>query len=78
MHQDGLDAAAISGARGFSQFTEPRSLVAVLNCETYSEKLESFLLDGLKLFPIDLRGKSVLLKPTLWRTFPAPSIRIRS
>jgi uncharacterized protein (DUF362 family) len=46
--------------------------VAVLNCETYSEKVEGLLLDGLKLFPIDVRGRSVLLKPNLVEDLPGP------
>jgi uncharacterized protein (DUF362 family) len=53
-------------------YRKPRSMVAVLNCETYSEKLEGLLLDGLKLFPIDVRGKSVLLKPNLVEDLPGP------
>jgi len=48
-------------------------LVAVLNCEAYSEKIEGLLLDGLKLFPIDVRGKSVLLKPNLVEDLPGPA-----
>ena len=53
-------------------YRKPRSLVVVLNCETYSEKLEGLLLDGLKLFPIDVRGRSVLLKPNLVEDLPGP------
>ncbi len=53
-------------------YRKPRSLVAVLNCETYSEKVEGLLLDGLKLFPIDVRGRSVLLKPNLVEDLPGP------
>jgi uncharacterized protein (DUF362 family) len=44
----------------------------LLNCEVYSEKLEGLLLDGLKLFPIDVRGRSVLLKPNLVENLPGP------
>ena len=53
-------------------YRKPRSLVAVLNCDTYKERLEEFLLDGLKLFPIHVRGKSVLLKPNLVEDLPGP------
>ena len=53
-------------------YRKPRSLVAVLNCDTYSEKIEGLLFDGLKLFPIDVRGKSVLLKPNLVEDLPGP------
>jgi uncharacterized protein (DUF362 family) len=53
-------------------YRKPRSLVAVLNCDMYSERLEKLLLDGLKLFPIHVRGKSVLLKPNLVEDLPGP------
>jgi hypothetical protein len=53
-------------------YRRPRSMVAVLNCEGYSEKIEGLLLDGLKLFQIDARGKSVLLKPNLVEDLPGP------
>jgi len=60
------------GPKHSVNYRKPRSLVAVLNCETYSEKLEGLLLDGLKLFPLDVRGKSVLLKPNLVEDLPGP------
>lgn len=53
-------------------YRRPRSLVAVLNCDRYSEKIEDLLLDGLRMFPIDVRGKSVLLKPNLVEDLPGP------
>jgi hypothetical protein len=53
-------------------YRKPRSQVAVLTCDTYSEKMEGLVLDGLKLFPIDVRGKSVLLKPNLVEDLPGP------
>jgi uncharacterized protein (DUF362 family) len=43
----------------------PRSRVAVLRAESYSEHLEQILGRGLNLFRLDVRGKSVLLKPNL-------------
>jgi len=53
-------------------YRKPRSRVAVLNSETYSEKIEQLLLDGLKLFPIDVRGRCVVLKPNLVEDLPGP------
>lgn len=53
-------------------YRRPRSLVAVLNCDAYSEKIEDLLLDGLRIFPIDVHGKSVLLKPNLVEDLPGP------
>jgi uncharacterized protein (DUF362 family) len=43
----------------------PRSRVAILKAESYSERLEEILRRGLNLFRLDVRGKSVLLKPNL-------------
>ena len=53
-------------------YRKPRSLVAVLNCEQYSERLEQLLFDGMRLFPLYVQGKSVLLKPNLVEDLPAP------
>ena len=43
----------------------PRSRVAILGAESYSHDLENVLYSGLDLFHLDVRGKSVLLKPNL-------------
>ena len=43
----------------------PRSRVTILTAESYSEDLERILWHGLNLFHLDIRGKSVLLKPNL-------------
>jgi len=42
-----------------------RSRVAILNANSYDGPLDRLLLDGLRLFALDLRGKRVLLKPNL-------------
>jgi uncharacterized protein (DUF362 family) len=42
-----------------------QSRVAVLSAEKYSEQLGQVLLSGLRLFQLDVRRKSVLLKPNL-------------
>jgi uncharacterized protein (DUF362 family) len=52
----------------------PRSRVAILNAESYSERLEQNLAAGLKLFDLDVRGKSVLLKPNLVDYIPGGHI----
>jgi len=46
--------------------------VAVLESHEYSDKLETLLLDGLRLFRLNLHGKSVLLKPNLVEDLPGP------
>ncbi len=42
-----------------------RSRVAILSADGYSERLLDLLLTGLRAFHLDLRAKSVLLKPNL-------------
>ena len=43
----------------------PRSRVAILRAESYSQNLGEVLRRGLDLFGLDVRGKTVLLKPNL-------------
>ncbi len=49
-----------------------KSRVAVLKAANYTERLEGLLLDGLKLFSLDVQGKAVLLKPNLVEVLPGP------
>jgi uncharacterized protein (DUF362 family) len=51
-----------------------RSRVAILNVEQYSSKLENILQAALKLFPIDVVSKTVVLKPNLVDYFPGDAI----
>lgn len=74
-----IGAAATLGIETWSlrpkfsvDYRKRRSRVAILNADTYSEDLEPTLLDGLRLFPIDVRGKCVLLKPNLVEDLPEP------
>jgi uncharacterized protein (DUF362 family) len=53
---------------------QPRSRVAILRAESYSHNLESILYSGLELFDLDLRGKTVLLKPNLVDYIPGNHI----
>ena len=53
---------------------QPRSRVAILTAESYSHNLESILYSGLELFHLDLRGKTVLLKPNLVDYIPGNHI----
>jgi len=52
----------------------PRSRVAILHADEYSERLERDLMNGLRLFNLDVRGKTVLLKPNLVDFSPAAEI----
>src|SRR6266849_25155 len=53
---------------------QPRSRVAILRAESYSYNLESILHSGLELFHLDLRGKTVLIKPNLVDYIPGNHI----
>ena len=52
----------------------PRSRVVILRAESYSHNLENMLYSGLELFHLDLRGKTVLLKPNLVDYIPGNHI----
>jgi uncharacterized protein (DUF362 family) len=51
-----------------------RSRVAVLRAEQYCQQLDQILGEGLRLFAIDLRGKTVVLKPNLVDYLPGNAI----
>ena len=53
-------------------YRRPRSFVAILNAAEYSEKVEALLMDGLRLFRLNVAGKRVLLKPNLVEDLPGP------
>ncbi|MGH9631086.1 MAG: DUF362 domain-containing protein [Bryobacteraceae bacterium] len=42
-----------------------RSRIAILPAESYSAKLDESLYEGLRLFALNIKGKTVLLKPNL-------------
>ena len=51
-----------------------RSRVAILHAQQYSQQLDQIVLAGLRLFPIDVRGKTVVLKPNLVDYIPGNAI----
>jgi uncharacterized protein (DUF362 family) len=51
-----------------------RSRVAVLHAEEYCQQLDQILGEGLRLFPINVRGKTVVLKPNLVDYLPGNAI----
>jgi uncharacterized protein (DUF362 family) len=53
-------------------YRKKTSTVAVLDISGYDGALEERLLDGLRAFPLDVQGKSVLLKPNLVEALPGP------
>jgi uncharacterized protein (DUF362 family) len=53
-------------------YRRPRSFVAILNADEYSANIEAILMDGLRLFRLNMPGKTVLLKPNLVEDLPGP------
>jgi len=48
--------------------------VAVLHTDQYSDKLDEVVYDGLRLFNLNVRGKSILLKPNIVEYIPAKPV----
>ena len=76
-------AALVAGASVSTPFFVPkyhwdrrpkRSRVAVLHAEHYSQQLDQILGEALRLFPINVRGKAVVLKPNLVDYLPGSAI----
>ena len=76
-------AAAISGGAavwGYQRrqhapdLRPARSRVAVLHADRYSDRLDELIFEGIRLFDLDLRGKSVLLKPNLVEALPGKPV----
>src|SRR5256886_10138220 len=72
-------SAAVTGSaltmrfqrKKYSRDLRPKiSRVATLHADQYSDKLDQLMFDGLRLFHLDVRGKSVLLKPNLVEYIP--------
>src|SRR3989441_3798785 len=50
------------------------SRIAILNADQYSDKLDRLVLEGLRLFHLDVRGKSVLLNPNIVEWIPGKPV----
>ncbi|MCU1297760.1 MAG: hypothetical protein JWO91_2038 [Acidobacteriaceae bacterium] len=75
----GIAAAAVTAKMTISRRYQvmrrrPRSRVAILKADGYSQALDQILRHGLDLFHLDVRGKSVLLKPNLVDYIPGNHI----
>jgi len=61
-------------ATAFDRFVQdrrrPQSRVAILHQDSYSGTLDRTLIEGIRLFDLNLRGKTVLLKPNLVEYIP--------
>jgi uncharacterized protein (DUF362 family) len=51
-----------------------RSRVAILHADQYSDKLDELVYQGLRLFNLNVRGKSVLLKPNIVEYIPGKPV----
>ncbi len=51
-----------------------RSRVAILHADSYDGPLDRTLIEGLRLFDLSLRGKTVLLKPNLVEYIPGAEV----
>src|SRR5437762_8006779 len=60
----------LKGQKYFRDLRPKRSRVAMLHADEYSDKLDELVFDGLRLFNLDVRGKSVLLKPNIVEYIP--------
>src|SRR5213594_2414492 len=76
-------AAAVTGSaltmrfqgRKYSRDLRPKvSRVATLHADQYSDKLDELVFDGVRLFRLDVRGKSVLLKPNIVEYIPGKPV----
>src|SRR5213592_3753526 len=53
---------------------QKRSRIAILHADQYSDKLDELVYHGLRLFNLDIRGKSVLLKPNIVEYIPGKPV----
>jgi uncharacterized protein (DUF362 family) len=62
----------------FAIFAPKRSLIAVLNTDQYSDKLDDLVYRGIQPFNLSVRGKSVLLKPNIVEYIPGKPVNTNS
>jgi len=76
-------SAAVTGSAFAMHFQQPnyyrdlrprRSRVAIVRADHYSDKLDELLLNGLRLFKMNVRGRSVLLKPNIVEYIPGKPV----
>src|SRR5437870_5392126 len=61
--------------RKYSRDLRPkRSRVAILHTDRYSDKLDELVYQGLRLFNLNVRGKSILFKPNIVEYIPGKPV----
>src|SRR5438034_6458049 len=78
-----IGSAAITGSaltvrlqgRKYARDLRPKhSRIAILHADQYSDKLDELIYDGLRLFKLNVVGKSVLLKPNFVEYIPGKPV----
>ena len=78
-----IGSAAITGSaltvrlqgRKYARDLRPKhSRIAILHADQYSDKLDELIYDGLRLFKLNVVGKSVLLKPNFVEYVPGKPV----
>src|SRR5213594_3208700 len=64
----------LQGQKYFRDLRPKRSRLAILHADQYSDKLDELVFDGVRLFRLDVRGKSVLLKPNIVEWIPGKPV----
>ena len=64
----------LQGQKYFRNLRPKRSRVAILHTDQYSDKLDELVYEGLQLFNLNVRGKSVLLKPNIVEYIPGKPV----
>src|SRR5438093_2890188 len=64
----------LQGQQYFRDLRPKRSRVAILHADQYSDKLDELVYHGLHLFNLNIRGKSVLLKPNIVEYLPGKPV----
>ena len=64
--------------RKYSRNLPKRSRVAILRADQYSDKLDGLIYEGIRLFKLNISGKSVLLKPNLVEFIPGRPVNTDS
>ena len=58
----------------FRDLRPKRSRIAILHADQYTDKLDELVYRGLRLFNLNVRGKSVLLKPNIVEYIPGKPV----
>src|ERR1051326_6351061 len=78
-----MTSAAVAGSALTMRFRQhkymrdlrpKRSRVAMLRADAYSDKLDDLVYEGLRLFNLNIRGRSVLLKPNIVEYIPGKPV----